>query len=139
MERRSHQDHLAAMCVYAMLRRDVQLFVMVIMAPCSYFSHPFASCFLAYTLSLDSNFGLVHHGQSNTSGSNTMTDLSIKASPSLFQLTIGDTGFLINNDGHQLIWIPAHLRGQAISVHLSTCSVVVGGTNGAVTIISFLL
>lgn len=57
---------------------------------------------------------------------------------SLSRLTIDDTGFLINGEGRQLIWVPAHLRGDRIAVHLSSCTVVIAGTNGAVTFIYFL-
>ena len=66
-------------------------------------------------------------------------DGSTEISVSLTKLTIDDTGFLINGDGHRLIWIPAHLRGNKIFVHLSTPTVVIGGDSGAITIIHFSL
>ena len=81
----------------------------------------------------DSDFELVQHGQSNISGS---TD--DQAPVSLFQPLINDTGFLVSNDGQQLIWIPPHLRGDEIGVYLSTGTVVIGGSNGSITIIHFL-
>ena len=44
-------------------------------------------------------------------------------------------GFLITGDKQQVIWIPAHLRGDEIRFHANT--VVIGGCNGSVTIIRF--
>jgi hypothetical protein len=65
--------------------------------------------------------------------------ISNKTPPvSLFQVFLNDTGFLINGDGQRLVWIPAHLRGEKIAVHTSTRTVVIGGSNGDVTIIRFL-
>ena len=53
----------------------------------------------------------------------------------LFGLAIDDMGFLINGFAQQVIWVPAHLRGDALSVHRNI--VVIGGGNGAVTFIRF--
>ena len=55
----------------------------------------------------------------------------------LFRLAIDDivVGFLINGDAQQVIWVPAHLRGDALSVHRNI--VVIGGDNGALTFIRF--
>ena len=53
----------------------------------------------------------------------------------LFRLGIDDMGFLITGDKQQVIWIPAHLRGDEIRFHANT--VVIGGCNGSVTIIRF--
>ena len=84
----------------------------------------------------DSDFELVQHEKSNISGS--IDGLSTKAPVFLFQPRINDTGFLVSRDGQQLIWIPPHLRGNQISVYLSTGTVVIGGSNGNVTFIHFL-
>jgi len=81
----------------------------------------------------DSDLKPVQSGQSTS-----MTHLSTKTPVSRYHLTMDDTGFLINGDGHQLIWIPAHLRGTEIAVYISTRTVVIGGPTGAVTIIRFL-
>ena len=52
-------------------------------------------------------------------------NLTINPSVPLFGLAIDDMGFLINGDAQQVIWVPAHLRGDALS------------DNGAVTFIHF--
>ena len=100
----------------------------------------FFSMFFFLTIILDSDVKLVQHDQSNHSGSIATTansSISIEAPAFLFQLRIDDTGFLINHEGHQLIWIPAHLRGTEIRVYSSTRTVVIGGASGAITIIRF--
>ena len=53
----------------------------------------------------------------------------------LFQLRIDDMGFLINGNKQQVIWVPAHLRGNEIKIQANT--VVIGGSNGAMTFIRF--
>lgn len=53
----------------------------------------------------------------------------------LFQLTIDDTGFLINGDEQRIIWVPAHLRGDKVDVHGKT--VAIGGYIGSMTFIRF--
>jgi hypothetical protein len=67
-----------------------------------------------------------------------MPNLYTKAHVSLFRLSLDNTGFLINGDGHQLIWIPTHLRGEEIAVDTNSCTVAIAGSSGAITIIRFL-
>jgi WD40 repeat protein len=96
-----------------------------------------SSNFLPYILWCDSNFGFGQHDRSSVLDA--MTDLLTKTLVSFSQPTIDDTGFLVTVDGHQLIWIPAHLRGDKIAVHLKSHTVVVGGAKGAITIIRVIV
>jgi hypothetical protein len=108
---------------------------MFIVTPRWSFVNRFPCNFLAYNFYFDSTFDFQPGPSSHSLSIDTMANVATKAQ---FPLYLDNAGFLVNDDGHQLVWIPAHLRGNAIAVDTSSRTVAIGGGNGPITIIRFL-